>query len=533
MKVNLQELILWVLLPFLNFIIWFYLAHTGSFFHTVDCPVTPVATSSLQTLLDQSQQELIVQALAAGVVIDPNQSPLNGKKKCPKKLKKSSSLRGKETTSTTASVQQVASSGVGQCHPISVKEKTGRQYVTFEDTMEFEKYRAERLASMTVEILLKTYTDDHTTILHRDDSDEDQIGTCETVDHHMIGMQQENCLAVVYSQDTKHTHNLLRVDQDIDIYGLSISNPDPSQIDKYSVKFALNQYNEGKLWPAGFFRKVPKERGRERTKDKLGTFLTYYHEITEQFEVKMKSHNIQKGDDITVMVLNEGELDLFLNFACSCKLHNIPLSNVLVFAGSPEVITMVEATGAMALYHVGYAAVSKKASVDYLDRVFVDMMWYKAFSVYLVLSHGINVLFQDVDLVWFREPMGYFHKYIADNQDKFTRQKTPVEAFFSDDGQRSRRYTPFYANSGFYYLLSSERSIYFTWSIMVAMDAIQVLGSHQNVFTTRLLETVSLTTTHTKILPLEDFPTGIMYHHHQGYMKRLKQKKVDPYNFHM
>lgn len=65
----------------------------------------------------------------------------------------------------------------------------------------------------------------------------------------------------------------------------------------------------------------------------------------------------------------------------------------------------------MGLYHVGYAAVSKKASVDYLDRVFVDMMWYKAFSIYLVLRQGINVLFQDVDLVWFRDPMQYFHDY--------------------------------------------------------------------------------------------------------------------------
>ena len=76
-----------------------------------------------------------------------------------------------------------------------------------------------------------------------------------------------------------------------------------------------------------------------------------------------------------------------------------------------EIVTLIEATGAMGLYHEGYAAVSKKASVDYLDRVFVDMMWYKAFSIYLVLRRGINVLFQDVDLVWFRDPMQYFHDY--------------------------------------------------------------------------------------------------------------------------
>ena len=75
--------------------------------------------------------------------------------------------------------------------------------------------------------------------------------------------------------------------------------------------------------------------------------------------------------------------------------------------------------------------------------------------------------------------------------------------------------------------------MYFTWSIMIAMDAIQVLGSHQNVFTTRLVEGISLTSAHTKILDLEDFPTGIMYHHHGGYMEKLRKKEVSPYNFHM
>lgn len=191
-----------------------------------------------------------------------------------------------------------------------------------------------------------------------------------------------------------------------------------------------------------------------------------------------------------------------------------------------ELIPLVEATGAMALYHEGYASVSKKASTDYLDRVFVDMMWYKAFSVYFILKEGINILFQDVDLVWFREPMQYFHDYIRASGMQ-------VEGFFSDDGQRSKRYTPFFANSGFYYLAASERSVYFTWSIMIAMDAIQVLGSHQNVLTTRLIEGLALNFEHVKLLSLEDFPTGIMYHHHRAFMQQLRKKEVQPYNFHM
>jgi len=48
----------------------------------------------------------------------------------------------------------------------------------------------------------------------------------------------------------------------------------------------------------------------------------------------LRQHNIKAGDDLVVMVLNEGELDLFLNFACSCKLHDISLNNIMVFSGS-------------------------------------------------------------------------------------------------------------------------------------------------------------------------------------------------------
>ena len=33
-------------------------------------------------------------------------------------------------------------------------------------------------------------------------------------------------------------------------------------------------------------------------------------------------------------------------------------------------------------------------------------------------------------------------------------------------------------------------------------------GSHQNVFTTKLVEGLALSQQHTKILSLEDFPTG-------------------------
>jgi hypothetical protein len=48
----------------------------------------------------------------------------------------------------------------------------------------------------------------------------------------------------------------------------------------------------------------------------------------------LDKNGIKAGDDVTAMVVNEGEIDLYLNFACSCRLHDIPMKNVIVFAGS-------------------------------------------------------------------------------------------------------------------------------------------------------------------------------------------------------
>ena len=81
------------------------------------------------------------------------------------------------------------------------------------------------------------------------------------------------------------------------------------------------------------------------------------------------------------------------------------------------------------------------------------MMWYKAFSIFLLLRMNINVLFQDVDLVWFKDPFPFFREEILKSKEKAKITGSDVEGFFSDDGQRSLRYAPFYANSGFYYLL--------------------------------------------------------------------------------
>lgn len=395
-------------------------------------------------------------------------------------------------------------------------------------------------------ILSPAATDGHRSVLSAKD-----IHQCTTI----AQTYAHNCFGVAFAKFDASTVKpgsppaglpVVRFDEGVDEAGLVIDGTNDNVAeragsgtleDRQSKGIGSWTLNGNTTRPAGHFRRVPKERGFQRILEKMGPFLKNFKGIKKTLVDKLNTRGIKKGDDVVVMVVNEGETDLFLNFACSCKLHGIDMRNVLVFSGSKEVEYMIEASDAMSVYHSAFADVSKKASTDYLDRVFVDMMWYKAFSTYLVLHVGINILFQDVDLVWWRDPFPYFKQFSANEtrqvEEGNSLKGKPVEAFFSDDGQRSKRYSPYFFNSGFYYLKSTPRSQYFTWSIMTAFDAVQVTGSHQNVFTLRLVESLGLGAAYTQMLPLFEFPNGILYHHNKKFMKSLAEKKEDPYHFHM
>ena len=231
----------------------------------------------------------------------------------------------------------------------------------------FDEYRSEFMASNDVTGIPQLFPKGRDALMLQPDET-----PCTSFKHELLPGHDYTCMAVVYIKDTDAAYNIVRFDDDIDFHGVKISNPDPSQIDKYSAaqqNIKPNTHNQNKLFPTGYFRKVPKDRGRLRTKEKLGPFVSNFADIERQLDARLEAHGIKAGDDATVMVVNEGEIDLFLNFACSCRLHNITLTNVVVFAGSTSVLPLIDATGAIGMFHEGYASVSKKPSNDYLDRV--------------------------------------------------------------------------------------------------------------------------------------------------------------------
>ncbi|KAH8044102.1 nucleotide-diphospho-sugar transferase [Aureococcus anophagefferens] len=241
----------------------------------------------------------------------------------------------------------------------------------------------------------------------------------------------------------------------------------------------------------------------------------------------IKSRKIAaRHDSVVVMATNLGTLDLVANFVCSVA--SVPeleptLASVLVFASDGGTRDAVEKLGIAAFSDPALGDLPSDAAKVYGDRSFVRMMWLKVTSVYLVLSLQHNVLFQDADVVWFRDPLPYFAE-IADDQ---------VDTFWMDDGARSSRYTPWYANSGFYFLRANERVVFFMHRLLMSYDVILAVRSHQHALIMLLTDLMAKHGLTAQLLPNTDFPQGQVFHHKKEIMKDFVAGRRKPYVFHM
>ena len=111
------------------------------------------------------------------------------------------------------------------------------------------------------------------------------------------------CLAVV-TVTADSTYNLLRIE----------SNPDLDQ--KPHPDSAI-------LNITGFFNNVANDNGRRKLYDKMYKLLLNLDSLEHYVMNRLRERDLHAGADVVVMVVNAGEMDLFANFACSCKAHNI------------------------------------------------------------------------------------------------------------------------------------------------------------------------------------------------------------------
>lgn len=97
--------------------------------------------------------------------------------------------------------------------------------------------------------------------------------------------------------------------------------------------------------------------------------------------------------------------------------------------------------------------------------------------MHLVNSLGYDLLFQDLDIVWFQNPVDFFLK------DK--RAPKNYDMYFQHDGtHHPERFAPLAANTGMYYVKHNDRTEHF-FSVFVRMgDLVLAEKSHQAALTT-------------------------------------------------
>lgn len=229
-------------------------------------------------------------------------------------------------------------------------------------------------------------------------------------------------------------------------------------------------------------------------------------------------------ETILVMVLNTGVLDLFLNFLCSCRSSGV-LSSVLdrlvVFSAQAELEPVLHELGVKVFSSPALGKLPAKAAGSYGDAVFGMLMWLKNCAVFVAAHAGYHVLFQDVDMVWLRDPVP---ELLA---------LSTADVIFMDDGARSPRFSPYYFNSGFYLVRHTANSAFLLMRMLLSVTEIARTHSHQSTLTKVLLEASELAPLTWTILDQEAFPSGYLFHHNTEYIEAMKAYEKSPAVFHM
>lgn len=151
-----------------------------------------------------------------------------------------------------------------------------------------------------------------------------------------------------------------------------------------------------------------------------------------------------KGRTIVTSVFNEGFTPLLRNWAASCDRHGIdPRTSTLLFPTDEEANAAAVELGFATLFDAeSVRQVPNEGAAVYGDERFRATVMCKPAIVADLLELGRDVLFQDIDMVWFTDPIVELSRLATHDA---------LDALFMNDGPNGR-FVPRHYNSGFFYI---------------------------------------------------------------------------------
>mmetsp|Transcript_1784 Transcript_1784/g.3441 ORF Transcript_1784/g.3441 Transcript_1784/m.3441 type:complete len:608 (-) Transcript_1784:88-1911(-) len=264
--------------------------------------------------------------------------------------------------------------------------------------------------------------------------------------------------------------------------------------------------------------------------DSLKIFLKNVDSVLKDLKKLLQKRDVVKNNTVIVLTVNKGQSELLTNFVCSARSRGFDVGNILVFPTDLESKALSEGLGVATYFdEKNLGTLPSGEAKVYGDPIFAAMMYAKVLCVLYVSLLGHDVLFSDVDVVWFRDPLTYFH-------DESNRDIQKFDILFQHDGSSQPRYNPFSANSGFYYVRANKKTQYLFTSLLYDGGLIRKSKSHQQVLVQLLNEHSSMFGLNVKVfdkIETSMFPGGYHYHLDWDTMRAIFNGESDAFIMHM
>lgn len=233
------------------------------------------------------------------------------------------------------------------------------------------------------------------------------------------------------------------------------SNPNINRIIAENIHFTCDPISNLVLEKTNKFHQKYEQNQNER--------ITTLEKLTKE---------LNQPKTLVIMYYCKNYFSLFLNWIKSCETNNIPVKKFTIgFALDKEAYDKTIEIGFKCYLLDPNKYEQGGGSGQYGDSKFAATMYYKnsLMDDILNLSYSPNVLFQDSDLIWVRNPIPYL-------EDNVSKNEYDVQIMY--DGP-NRNFQNLYANSGFIFIRNCEETRAMMETAVRNSAYIFQSGSHQ------------------------------------------------------
>ena len=242
--------------------------------------------------------------------------------------------------------------------------------------------------------------------------------------------KKNECLALVGQWSSFHLHHFLRLRNDENTtqtnearHNHEAEAAEPLFRPDYPLRYVSRRHDLG--------GKTPQLPRAHQTEGYWPLLVDYLQKLPGTLErLRPLAAQVAVDNTMVVMVCNLGQSELLMNFVCAARARKLPLDRVLLFATDADTYRLAQSLG-IAAFDVrdAFGDMPTQAARSYGDRKFMGMMMAKVYCVHLVNALGYDLLFQDVDVVWYKDPVKYFH----------SKESKDFDFYFQDGTRQGRR----------------------------------------------------------------------------------------------